>query len=81
MFKNLNQLKIGDKIQVFGQKGVYTYKVNGISQINPLEVDQVKSSGNDNLSLFTCDGPSDVYRLLVKAKRISQTQYSFEEVI
>ena len=71
MFRNLNLLQTNDVINLVGDEGhVYTYRVIEIQKILPDEIDKVKLLGKHHLTLFTCDGFNDEYRLLVKSERI-----------
>ncbi len=81
LFKPLIDVKDGDTISVLGEKNMYTYKVTSIEKILPDEIDKIKSFGDHQLTLFTCEGINDEYRLLVKAKRIDTYSLSNSEVI
>lgn len=76
MFRNLLNTQIGDSITVMGHENVYTYRVHSIDKILPDEIDKVMSIGGEHLTLFTCEGINDQYRLLVKATRINVSSYS-----
>ena len=69
LFRDLRNVKLGDKISVIGSENLYAYKIMSIEKILPDEVDKIKSVGDTNLTLFTCEGYGDEYRLMIKAKR------------
>ncbi len=80
LFKNLKDIDIDDKITIIGTDSIYTYKVVKIEKILPNDVDKAKSAGDTNLSLFTCEGVYDQYRLLIKSVKISQEKLTNKEV-
>ncbi len=80
LFKNLKTVDIGDEITIIGDNNYYTYKVVKKEKILPEEVNKAKSIGDTNLSLFTCDGNDDEYRLLIKAVKISKNELPNKEV-
>jgi LPXTG-site transpeptidase (sortase) family protein len=69
LFRDLRNVKLKDKISIIGSENLYTYKVMSIEKILPSEIDKIKSVGDTNLTLFTCEGYEDQYRLMIKAKR------------
>ena len=69
LFRDLKNVKLGDKISIVGSENLYTYKVMSIEKILPDEIDKIRSVGDTNLTLFTCEGYGDQYRLMIKAKR------------
>lgn len=71
LFADLRRLKKGSKIILTGKDGkLYTYKVTEGEVIRPDEIKKIMKIGDHNLTLFTCDGPDDEYRLLIRAKKI-----------
>lgn len=71
LFKHLRSLKKGSKIRVIGSDGQeYLYKVIEGEVIKPEEIKKIMKIGKHNLTLFTCDGPDDKYRLLIRARKI-----------
>lgn len=72
MFKDLPQLQKGDIIQVFTQYDAFSYIVEQTLIIDPTEVDVIFSQDKNELTLFTCIGPRDIYRFVVKASLIPQ---------
>jgi LPXTG-site transpeptidase (sortase) family protein len=81
LFRDLLGIKIGDEISVIGTKNLYRYEVTSIEKILPDEIDKIKSFGDHQLTLFTCEGWNDQYRLLVKAKRVDTYSLSNSEII
>lgn len=81
LFRDLLSIKNNDEITVLGTKNLYKYKVTSIEKILPDEIDKIKSFGDHNLTLFTCEGWNDEYRLLVKAKRIDTYSLNNSEII
>ena len=72
LFKDLRSLKKGSKIKLTGDDGKeYTYKVIGGELIKPEEIKKIMKIGSHQLTLFTCDGPQDEHRLLIRAKKIA----------
>ncbi len=70
LFRDLKMLKIGDLVHITGDQGEYFYEVTEKESILPDEVDVVKKIGSHNLTLFTCDGLDDKYRLLIRARKL-----------
>lgn len=70
MFRNLLDIKPNAEITIIGTDNLYVYKVSSVEKILPDEIDKLESYGENHLTLFTCEGINDEYRLLVKAKRI-----------
>lgn len=82
MFIDLEKVTEGSIITVYGKKNIYIYKVVDSRMVKPEETYALKAFGDKNLTLFTCDGPIDEYRILIDAKRIQQYAIStYEEVI
>jgi|688.fasta_scaffold00232_24 LPXTG-site transpeptidase (sortase) family protein len=72
LFKDLRSLKKGSKIKLMGDDGKeYIYKVTEGEVIKPEEIKKIMKIGTHQLTLFTCDGPQDKYRLLIRAVRIN----------
>lgn len=72
LFKELRALKKGSKIKLTGEDGKeYLYKVTEGEVIKPDEIKKIMKIGSHNLTLFTCDGPEDEHRLLIRARKIS----------
>ncbi len=70
LFVNLKKVTLGDKIWLEDQTGKsFIYKVYSVENIDPTNLEKLKSKTPNNLTLFTCDGWFDQSRLMVKAKR------------
>lgn len=81
LFKNLLNAKEGNIIEVLGNKGIYQYKIVKIHKVLPNDINKLVSYGAENLTLFTCEGFGDEYRLVVKAQKINNSKIKLEEVI
>ena len=64
-----------------GSEGVYIYKVKQIQYIDPVDVQKVTSIGDHNLTLFTCEGFDDKYRLVVKAEKVNTVGYNSSSIL
>lgn len=72
LFSDLEKIKLGDQIFIKNQKGrQFVYKVFSFEYIKPEDLNKIRSDIPDTLTLFTCDGPFDQARLIVKALMIS----------
>ncbi len=81
LFRNLDNVKNGNVINVIGEKGIYSYKIISVYRVLPNEIEKLISYGSENLTLFTCEGFGDEYRLVVKAQKIDNSDLKLEEVI
>ena len=81
LFGKLGQLHEGETIMVYTPSSVVTYAIVSKELVLPDEIDKISSIGDTHLSLFTCDGPNDEYRVLVKAKILKSINYNNKEVI
>ncbi len=70
LFANLKDVKIGDKIYVLTSKGSFAYEAREIKEINPNEIDVVKPTTDETLTLYTCSGFADTKRLIVVGKKV-----------
>lgn len=69
LFENLKNISIGDLIVVEDKQGrKFSYRVYEKKDIKPEQAEELISDQSNNLTLFTCNGIFDQYRLLVKAK-------------
>lgn len=68
LFGNLSQVKKGDSIHLFTDYDWFVYKVSEIKIVDPENVEVLFSDGGHTLTLYTCTGPNDEKRLVVKAK-------------
>jgi len=68
VFKNLNNLQIGDEIVVRFNGQDYVYSVNQKKQVKPSDVEYLAPTSSEQLSLMTCWPPGTTsYRLIVIA--------------
>lgn len=81
LLQNLKFLSQGDSIYIYYPKGFVEYKIETQETILPDEIDKILSVGDTHLSIFTCDGPNDENRTLLKAKKIKVYSYNSAEVI
>jgi sortase A len=67
LFYNLKDVKTGDIIYVFSENKWFRYKVNKITSVYPDQVEVIKPTKNETLTLYTCTGYNDEKRLIVSA--------------
>ena len=74
LFRHLNQLQLGDKIQITNFWETITYEVVDVEIINPDDISKVLiQDGEDLLTLMTCHPyGKNTERYLVYAKRVSE---------
>lgn len=68
LFAPLKELVKGDLIKIFAASKEYSYRVSEVNTVTPSNIN-VLLSLKDQLTLYTCDGILDRYRLVVVAKR------------
>ena len=72
IFGKLSVIKMGDEIQIITHDGkIYKYGVNYIKWVNPNEVSVIAPTDFPVLTIYTCTGFLDSYRLVVKAIPLS----------
>lgn len=64
LFRDLDQLEVGDELQVQTRTGVYTYRIRGTQIVQPDDVHVMSSQGTPMLTLISC------YPYQVNDKRI-----------
>lgn len=69
LFGDLNQLKVGDLIEVTQADTRHRYQVRERRKINPNQVEAILSP-NNQLTLYTCEGSFDQKRLVVYADKL-----------
>ena len=67
LFYNLKDVKVNDTIYVLTNNKWYRYKVNKITAVFPNQVDVIRPTKNEVLTLYTCTGFADEKRLIVQA--------------
>lgn len=71
LFIDLKNLSKGDLIEVSDNQGrKFTYSVYQVEYIEPRQTEKLISTQKDDLTMFTCDGPFDKTRLLIRAKLV-----------
>lgn len=70
LFGNLDQVKKDDQIYVLTEKGWFLYKIVDIKEVWPNQVEVIKETSSETLTLYTCSGFSDTKRLIVIGKRM-----------
>lgn len=71
LFKGIENLNIGDKILSIGDNNrLYRYSVFEKETVNLKDVSKLKSTTPNIITLFTCDGPLDENRVIVRAQMI-----------
>lgn len=71
IFKNLEDIKIGDEIDLWYQSHEYKYKVTETKVVEPSDVSVLKPTPKEQLTLMTCVPPGTAEkRLIVIAKPI-----------
>ncbi len=69
LFYNLKDVKVGETIYVFSKDKWFGYKVNKITAVYPNNIEVIKQTKNETLTLYTCSGFYDEKRLIVTAVR------------
>lgn len=72
VFALLHDVEIGDRIVVYYKQTKYIYEVDNIKVVKPEEIDVLKQSPDEKLTLITCTPVgTNLKRLVVTAKPIS----------
>lgn len=72
----IGRIKVGDEIDVFSESGQKnTYKVSEVLVVSPNAIDVVYPTEQEVLTLYTCTGPFDSKRLVVKAVPITSSPH------
>ncbi len=72
VFALLHDVVVGDKIVVYYKQTKYTYEISDIEVVLPEEIDVLKQTPSDQLTLITCTPVgTNLKRLIVKAKPIA----------
>jgi len=67
LFYNLKNVKEGDVVYVFTKNKWYRYKINKIDAVYPNQIEVIKPTKNETLTLYTCTSFYDEKRLIVTA--------------
>ena len=71
LFRPLRKIKKDSRIYVLTSKQWYVYEVTEIKTVLSSEIEVIKPTEDNTLTLFTCTGFADTKRLIVIAKRIN----------
>lgn len=71
VFGHLNQVKLGDQISILTNQGeTLIYSVDSIKDVFPYQVDVLKPTDFQKITLFTCSGIFDSKRLVISGTRV-----------
>ncbi len=69
LFLPLKDIKKDMELFIFTKDKWYSYKVTEIKEVYPNQVEVIKPTEDETLTLYTCSGYKDFKRLVVVAKR------------
>lgn len=72
LFANLQLARPGMIATLYSDRNIYVYRITNIKKISQWDTEKVKTLGENNLTLFTCDYDDNNFRVLVKARLISK---------
>ena len=79
VFALLHNLVIGDRIVIYYDQDKYIYEVKGIDVVLPENMEVLKQSPNEKLTLITCTPiGTNLKRLIIEAEPIAINNYSLE---
>lgn len=71
LFQSLHELKLDDQVTITTAEGTeYLYRVTSKEVVEPDQVEVVYPTYHEELTLYTCTGLFDRYRLVIKAQPI-----------
>lgn len=70
LFGSLDKASEGELIYVFTNHDWFAYKISDSLIVPPTQVDVIQQSHGSELTLFTCIGPGDSHRLVLKAQLV-----------
>src|SRR3989344_1565807 len=70
LFLPLKKAKVGMRVNVVTRDQELSYLVTEIKEVFPSQVEVIKPTEDETLTLYTCSGFNDSKRLIVSAKRI-----------
>ncbi|MFA7685750.1 MAG: class D sortase [Candidatus Gracilibacteria bacterium] len=77
VFALLHQMKIGDKVMIYYNQEKYVYEVTETKVVLPSNIDVLKQTPDDKLTLITCTPVgTNLKRLIVTAKPITEEKPS-----
>lgn len=68
IFLPLKDIEVGMNVYVTTEESWYSYKVEEIKEVTPDEVEVIRPTEDETLTLYTCSGFNDEKRLIVIAK-------------
>ena len=69
LFGNLRKIKIGDEIELYSVNEISKYEVVEARQVKASDVSILQGNGEARVTLFTCDGPFDLWRWVVVGRK------------
>jgi len=70
-FRNLSEVKIGDKITLYSKENKpYLYSVGKILIVDPSQIDLLMPTKKEILTIYTCTGFADTKRLVLQAEPV-----------
>lgn len=81
LFKPILNAKSGDIVNIYSQSKIYYYKIVDREIVSPYNVEVLKSPAKHIITLLTCFGDDDEYRLLLQGELIGLSENKHEEVI
>ena len=73
LFGSLYKVQVGDLIHVFTSLDWFVYRVEEVRTVVPEDISIISPQQKLELTLFTCTGPNDAHRLVVKAVLVANT--------
>jgi len=71
VFALLHDVEVGDKVYVYHNQKKYVYQINEIFEVNPTNIDVLKQTKDEQLTLITCTPVgTNLRRLIVVAKPV-----------
>jgi LPXTG-site transpeptidase (sortase) family protein len=68
LFLPLKDVEVGMKVYVTTENAWYSYRVEKIKEVFPNQIEVIKPTEDETLTLYTCSGFNDEKRLIVIAK-------------
>ncbi|KKR28773.1 MAG: Sortase family protein [Candidatus Woesebacteria bacterium GW2011_GWA1_39_8] len=72
LFLPLKNVHLGDRVYVLAAEGWFSYIATDIKEVYPSQVEVIKPTDDETLTLYTCSGYQDTKRLIVVAKRVTE---------
>jgi sortase A len=71
LFGPLRDIKKDETIYILTKDRWYRYSVSGTKLVDPSQIENIKPTDSEQLTLFTCSGFLDSKRLIVHAKPLN----------